>query len=122
MTRAVLCSVVLAAGCASSHAPTLAADGYERVPIPAGCYRHVSTGDRNVALRRDFEDSLLGLLGSDSGTDPRCWHERRDGSLLAEFGDACGPHRTAEFRRGERTWVLESTQNMLILGCHERVR
>ena len=113
---------VTAAACASSRAPTLAVDGYVRVPTPVGCYKHVSARDRNIELWPDFETHVLELLGYDGSADLRCWHERPDGNLLVALGSECGTHRTAEFQRVASTWALKNTQDVPIVLCDERRR
>jgi hypothetical protein len=113
--------VVVAFGCTASRAPTSQADGYRRTSTPAGCFEHLSERDRNLELAVELETQLLALLGP-GASDPTCWYERSEGTLLVTIGGECGPHRRAEFQRVANAWTLAKTEDVPLVLCHERIR
>jgi len=116
------------AGCASGP-PSLAANGYERVAIPQGCYGHGAPKEYNVRLNSELEQQLVDLLPHKSSA-ARCWYEHEDGSLVLTIGDGCSPHQEAIFERlGTMTlnqqppvnmWSLEHFKDVPIVLCDER--
>lgn len=106
-------------GCASPRAPTLAADGYSRTRIPAGCYGRER--ERSVALTPEFQSSLTAQL-SKAPNDILCWRETSEGRLSLAIGSECGPHREAVFQRRADAWRLTSEREVPIVLCDERRR
>ena len=121
MRRIVPCLALtlVVAGCASPRAPTLAADGYSRTPIPAGCYGQ--DRERNVALTPEFQRSLTTQL-SKAPNDVLCWREHSEDTLFLAIGSECGPHREAEFQRRANGWTLTNEREVPIVFCDERRR
>src|SRR4051794_27358604 len=119
MQRIVACLAVAfeLVGCAAARAPTLAVDGYARIPIPVGCYG--SKSDHNVQLAPELYRQLVGLLRDPPG-GAMCWQVRRDGTLLVTIGPGCGLHREAEFQRLSATWILREERNNIMSECFIR--
>jgi hypothetical protein len=99
---------------------SIAADGYDRVQTPAGCYSHTESRDRNVRLSPELEGELNSLLGDGGLSDVRCWYEQPDSGLLLTIGDECGPHQAATFQRVGKVWTLRQKRDVPIGLCDER--
>ena len=116
MQRVVICLLValVSGGCAATRPPTFAVDGYQRIPIPVGCYG--GKGEHNVELAPELYSQLIGLL-RDPPNDATCWHMRRDGTLLVTIGPGCGLHREAEFQKLSGAWILTVERNNITSEC-----
>jgi hypothetical protein len=111
--------LLILVGCVSSPGPSLNVDGYERVRIPQGCYKHVSEKDHNIQLSSKLESHLLGLLPHESSA-ARCWYERQNSNLLLALGNECGPHQLGTFEKVGDAWKLSELRNVPLVHCNVR--
>lgn len=119
-TRYWVLAVATLSACASTRDPSIAVEGYERIPVPPGCYGHTSEKEHNLRLSPELERRLLATTAPHPSTGQACWYETRNHRVKLTFGDECLEYQEFVLERTEDRWLVVSHNEVPFVMCHRR--